>query len=119
MAGPERDDLSERIAKAQADNDAREARKRKRETDQENVNSGAGMALRYGAEMAGCVVIGLLIGYWFDKVFETEPWGLLVWLGFGLAAGILSVIRAYRQLTANAQSQGSDQSDGPENGNQG
>ena len=119
MAGPERDDLSERIAKAQSDRDMREARKRKREADQENVNSGAGLALRYGAEMAGCIVIGLLIGLWFDKAFGTKPWGLLVWLGFGLAAGILSVIRAYRQITAYAELHGTDQSKGPENGKQG
>ena len=119
MAGPERDDLSERIAKAQSDRDMREARKRKREADQENVNSGAGLALRYGAEMAGCIVIGLLIGLWFDKAFGTKPWGLLVWLGFGLAAGILNVIRAYRQITAYAELQGTDQTKGPENGKQG
>lgn len=116
MAGPERNDLSERIAKAQADRSAREAKKAKREAERENMNSGAGLALRYGAEMAGSIVIGLLIGYWFDKFFGTDPWGLLVWLGFGLAAGILSVIRAYRQLTAHGNLQEADQSDGPENG---
>ena len=119
MADPEQNDLSERIAKAQAERDAREAKKAKREEDMENMNSGAGLALRYGAEMAGSVVIGLLIGFYFDKFFGTEPWGLLVWLGFGLAAGILSVIRAYRQLTAYAETQGTDQTKGPENGKQG
>mgnify|MGYP000185640127 CR=1 FL=1 len=119
MAGPERDDLSERIAKAQSDRDMREARKRKREADQENVNSGAGLALRYGAEFGASVFVGIMLGLFIDHVFHTKPWGLLTMLGFGLAAGILNVIRAYRQITAYAELQGTDQTKGPENGKQG
>jgi ATP synthase protein I len=119
MAGPERNDLSERIAKAQADRAAREAKKARRDAEMEGNVSAGGLALRYGAEFGASVFVGILIGLVIDHFFGTKPWGLLVMLGFGLAAGILNVIRAYRQLTADAQSQGTGQSDGPENGNQG
>ena len=119
MTGPERDNLSERIAKARADRAAREARKADRDRQAEGTVTAGAMALRYGAELAGCIVIGLLFGYLIDRFFGTRPWGLLIMLGFGIAAGFLSVIRAYRQLTADAQSQGTDLKDGPENGNQG
>ncbi|GGB64028.1 MULTISPECIES: AtpZ/AtpI family protein [Henriciella] len=119
MTDPEHDNLSERIAKAQADRAAREAKKAAREDKTDGSITAGAMALRYGAEMAGCIVIGLLFGYLIDRFFGTKPWGLLIMLGFGIAAGVLSVIRAYRQLTADANLQGTDQIDGPEDGKKG
>lgn len=97
---PEQDkiDLSARIKAAQ------EARKRKsNDTEkqaQATVNAG-GLALRYGAELGASVFVGLLMGLGIDKFLGTAPWGLLIMLGFGLAAGILGVIRAYKQINAD------------------
>ena len=119
MTDPERNDLSERIAKAQAERAEREAKKAARQRQSDGSVSAGALALRYGAEMAGSVVIGLLFGYLIDSFFGTKPWGLLIMLGFGIAAGFLSVIRAYRQITASTQSQGTDPNSGPENGKQG
>lgn len=119
MAGPERNDLSERIAKAQADRAALEAKKARRDAEMEGSVSAGGLALRYGAEFGASVFVGILMGLVIDHFFGTKPWGLLAMLGFGLAAGILNVIRAYRQLTADGKLQVSDQSDGPENGTKG
>ena len=112
-------DLSERIAKARADRAEKEARKARREADMSGSISAGALALRYGAEFGASVFIGIVFGLLIDHFFGTKPWGLLVMLGFGLAAGILSVIRAYRQLTAYAELQGTDPSKGPENGKQG
>lgn len=119
MAGPERNDLSERIAKAQADRAALEAKKARRDAEREGNVSAGGLALRYGAEFGASVFVGILMGLAIDHFFGTKPWGLLAMLGFGLAAGILNVIRAYRRLTADGKLQVSDQSDGPENGTKG
>ena len=119
MTGPERNDLSERIAKARADRAEKEARKARREADMSGSISAGALALRYGAEFGASVFIGIVFGLLIDHFFGTKPWGLLVMLGFGLAAGILNVIRAYRQLTAYAELQGTDPSKGPENGKQG
>ena len=33
------------------------------------------------------IVIGLGIGYWLDKRFDTSPWFTLIFLGFGVIAG--------------------------------
>ncbi|WP_300376444.1 AtpZ/AtpI family protein [Henriciella sp.] len=119
MAGPERNDLSDRIAKAQAERQAREAKKAKREADAEGSISAGALSLRYGAEFGASVFVGILIGLVIDNFFGTKPWGLLAMLGFGLAAGILNVIRAYRQLVADGKLQSTDQADGPENGTKG
>ena len=119
MAGPERNDLSERIAKAQAERAEREAAKARRDANTAGSVSAGGLALRYGAEFGASVFVGIILGLVIDHFFGTKPWGLLAMLGFGLAAGILNVIRAYRQLTADGKLQVSDQSDGPENGTKG
>ena len=94
-------DLSERIAAAQRVQDERGGRKPDA-AEQAGTSAGA-LALRYGAEFGACVAVGIGIGLLIDHFAGTEPWGLLIMLVFGFAAGIMSVIRAYRELTAEAQ----------------
>ena len=119
MTGQDPNDLDERNAKARAAHDAREARKREQAARNDGSASAGALALRYGAEFGASVFVGIMLGLFIDHVFHTKPWGLLTMLGFGLAAGILNVIRAYRQITAYAELQGTDQTKGPENGKQG
>jgi ATP synthase protein I len=42
--------------------------------------------LNLGGIIAGCMVAGVLLGYWLDKKFQTEPWLLLA----GSVLGIVS-----------------------------
>lgn len=66
-----------------------------------------------GIEMAIATAIGGGIGYWLDQSFGTEPWLLLVFLCFGVAAGFKGVIRATREvMEADRESDVGDQSDG-------
>jgi ATP synthase protein I len=119
MSGQDQNDLSDRIAKAQAKRAEKEAKQAARQAKTDGSVSAGAQALRYGAEFGASVFVGIMFGLLIDHFFGTKPWGLLVMMGFGLAAGILNVIRAYRQITATIQLEGTDQSDGPENGNQG
>jgi ATP synthase protein I len=50
-----------------------------------------------GFEMALSVVIGLGIGYYLDKWLGTAPWLMILWLGFGFAAGVRSLYRAAKR----------------------
>lgn len=50
-----------------------------------------------GLEMGAAVVIGLLMGTWLDRQFNTNPWLTLLFLGFGFAAAAKAVIRAIRK----------------------
>jgi ATP synthase protein I len=50
-----------------------------------------------GLEMGAAVVIGLLVGMWLDKQFSTEPWLMLLFLGFGFTAAAKAVVRAIRK----------------------
>ena len=51
------------------------------------------LALRLGADFVAGVVVGGAIGWGIDRLFGTSPWGLIVFLLLGFAAGILSVLR--------------------------
>lgn len=119
MTGSDRDDLTERIARARSERAEKRATKAHREAEMSGSISAGALALRYGAEFGASVFVGIMLGLLIDHFFGTKPWGLLVMLGFGLAAGILNVIRAYRLMTADAQLQETDPSNGPENGKQG
>jgi ATP synthase protein I len=54
---------------------------------------GFAMALRLGADFVAGVVVGAALGWGFDALLGTSPWGLIVFFLLGFAAGILSVMR--------------------------
>ncbi len=97
MNSDKNDDLAERIARAKS---AQEKVEKKQRQEESAAGASAGaMALRYGAEFGASVFVGIMIGLGIDHFFGTRPWGLLIMMGFGLAAGVLGVIRAYKELT--------------------
>ncbi len=97
MASPENDDLAARIARAKSAQD--DVDKKNRQVEAAAGVSAGAMALRYGAEFGMSVFVGIMIGIGIDHFLGTKPWGLLIMLCFGFAAGVLGVIRAYKELT--------------------
>ncbi|MEL7546322.1 MAG: AtpZ/AtpI family protein [Pseudomonadota bacterium] len=89
--------LSDRISDARSAYEMRNPKPSK--TPDDSAGSAGALALRYGAEFGASVFVGIMIGLLIDNVFNTKPWGLLIMMGFGLAAGTLGVIRAYKELT--------------------
>lgn len=65
----------------------------------------ASKTFRYATEFVAAVLVGLAIGYFIDHYFGTSPWGLLIWLALGMAAGVMSMVRAYRELTESTQNE--------------
>jgi ATP synthase protein I len=56
--------------------------------------SGMGQALKVGSEFVAGVIVGFVIGYTIDRLFGTAPWGMIVFLLLGFAAGTLNVLRS-------------------------
>jgi ATP synthase protein I len=45
-------------------------------------------------ELIAGVVVGALMGWGFDRLLSTSPFGLIVFLLLGFAAGVLNLIRS-------------------------
>ena len=50
-----------------------------------------------GLEIALSIAVGYLGGRWLDSKLGTEPWLEWIGLGFGVAAGALSLYRVVRR----------------------
>ena len=100
MSGPDPSDLGDRIAKAQATRQERKNRADRQRKD--SINKPASMALRYSSELVAAVVVGVGLGLLIDHFAKTSPWGLLVMMSFGIAAGFRNLMRAAKQLTDEA-----------------
>jgi ATP synthase protein I len=71
-------------------------------TDQTGAGSGDGAArasamalgFRLSSELIAGVAVGALIGWGFDRLLSTSPFGLIGFVLLGFTAGVLNVIRS-------------------------
>lgn len=78
----------------------------------EAKSSGAGgfaKALKIGSEFVAGVLVGAALGWGLDSVAGTSPWGLIVFMMLGFAAGILNVIRSSSSMNTSAGEAEKDQ----------
>ena len=59
-----------------------------------SVGSGMARGMRLSTELVAGVLVGALIGWGLDRWLGISPWGLIVFLLLGFAAGVLNVVRA-------------------------
>ena len=52
------------------------------------------VGLRLSSELVAGVLVGALLGWGFDRFLSTSPWGLIVFLMAGFAAGVMNVMRS-------------------------
>jgi ATP synthase protein I len=102
---PERDgkpgftsDLAARIKRAQGDRPAQAAAERMRQREM----TGLGRAFRLGSEFVAAIIVGAGLGWGVDQLIGTTPWGMIILLLLGFAAGVLNVIRATAEMNAEA-----------------
>jgi ATP synthase protein I len=75
---------------------------RKIRTDQPGTESGdaaaraSAMAIgfRLSSELVAGVVVGAAIGWGFDRLLSTSPFGFIVFLLLGFTAGVVNVVRS-------------------------
>jgi ATP synthase protein I len=56
--------------------------------------SAMAVGLRLSSELVAGVVVGAGLGWGFDRLLSTSPWGLIVFLLLGFTAGVINVMRA-------------------------
>ena len=62
--------------------------------------SGMSRGLRLGSEFVAAVIVGAGLGYFVDMFLPTRPWGLVVLMLLGFAAGVLNVVRSTAEMNA-------------------
>ena len=55
--------------------------------------SAMAMGLRLSSELVAGVLVGAGLGWGFDRLLSTSPWGLIVFLLLGFTAGVVNVMR--------------------------
>jgi ATP synthase protein I len=75
---------------------------RKIRTDQPGSGSGDGAAkasamavgFRLSSELIAGVIVGGLLGWGFDRLLSTSPFGLIAFVLLGFVAGVVNVVRS-------------------------
>jgi ATP synthase protein I len=55
--------------------------------------SAMAIGLRLSSELVAGVLAGAALGWGFDRLLSTSPWGLIVFLLLGFVAGVMNVMR--------------------------
>ena len=77
-------------------------------------HSGAQLAWRMVIELVAGIAIGFGIGYGLDTLFGTMPIFLVLFIFFGLAAGVLTMMRSAKEVQRKWQEIAEDE--GEQNG---
>jgi ATP synthase protein I len=77
--------------------------------DQAATASGYAKGFRLSSELVAGVVVGAGLGWLIDRWLGVSPWGLIVFLLLGFAAGVLNVMRSAGLLVGTALDEGSRQ----------
>ena len=56
--------------------------------------------LRLASEFVAAILVGAGLGWIIDSFLPTRPWGTVILLLLGFAAGVLNVVRTTAQLNA-------------------
>jgi ATP synthase protein I len=73
---------------------SREDEKAGPQQDTGQNTSALARGFRLSTELVAGVLVGAFIGWALDKWLGTSPWGMIVFLLLGFAAGVMNVIRA-------------------------
>jgi len=77
--------------------------------EQAATASGYAKGFRLSSELVAGVVVGAGIGWFIDRWLGVSPWGLIVFVLLGFAAGVLNVMRSAGLLVGTALDEGTRQ----------
>ncbi|WP_092494744.1 AtpZ/AtpI family protein [Faunimonas pinastri] len=68
----------------------------------ETGSASYGAAYRLASEFVAGVLVGAGLGWGVDRLAGTAPWGLVIFLLLGFAAGVVNAIRSASNLTQSS-----------------
>jgi ATP synthase protein I len=89
--------LGERLGRVHADRPPESSSNQRPASDPSAMARG----FRLSTEFVAGVVVGAAIGWLLDRWLGISPWGMIVFLLLGFAAGVLNVMRAAGVVASN------------------
>ena len=81
-----------------------------RPEDRAATAAGYARGFRLSSELVAGVLVGAGLGWLIDRAFGISPWGLIVFLLLGFAAGVLNVMRSAGLVAGTALDESTRQS---------
>jgi ATP synthase protein I len=78
--------------------------------DRATTASGYARGFRLSSELVAGVLVGAGLGWLIDRLLGISPWGFIVFLLLGFAAGVLNVMRSAGVVSGPAPSGGASTS---------
>ena len=91
-----REQFDERLRALNARRDAERA-----ENERTSGSGDWGMAVKLSSEFIAAILVGAALGFGFDYLLGTSPWGLIVLFMLGFGAAVLNVMRAVGRAPAS------------------
>lgn len=57
-----------------------------------------GLAYMMGLHLVSGIIVGMVMGYYLDKYFDTKPWLTLIFLVLGIIAGYRNMFREMARI---------------------
>ena len=112
-ADPRDDDLDRRRRNLEASLATRQPVRQEREEGASGV-TGYGQAMKLSSEFIAGVGVGAGLGWMIDRFAGSSPWGLIVFLLLGFAAGVLNVMRSVGKVAEFGQGSNRGSNRGPD-----
>jgi ATP synthase protein I len=62
--------------------------------------SAMAVGFRLSSELVAGVLVGAALGWGFDRLLSTSPWGFIVFFLLGFVAGVVNVVRSAGRASA-------------------
>ncbi|HWD12708.1 AtpZ/AtpI family protein [Pseudochrobactrum sp. sp1633] len=102
--------LDDRLRKLESHLAAKGVGEKSKKDEQAEKNAASmGQAMKLSSEFIAGIVVGAVIGWFFDRVLGTNPWGLIIFLFLGFGAGTLNVLRSAGYVAESGNNVGEKQ----------
>ena len=85
--------LDQRLSKIEGSRNIRTDQSGNEQEAAQAKASAMAVGLRLSSELVAGVLVGAALGWGFDRLLSTSPWGLIVFLLLGFTAGVINVMR--------------------------
>ncbi|WP_420959722.1 AtpZ/AtpI family protein [Brucella sp. IR073] len=79
--------------------------------ERSGTSSGVAEAMKLSSEFIAGILVGAALGWLIDRFAGTSPWGLIIFLFLGFAAGVLNILRTTGRVASSGIQPGRAQGD--------